>query len=59
MIQFIECSNTTDDIYNNFGDLNPKRNSKILNLFDDMIAHINTDKNFKPLLNNYLSDAEN
>ena len=39
---FIECINTMDDVYNNINDYNPKRNRKILILFDDMIADIMT-----------------
>ena len=36
-----------DDVYNNINDYNPKRKRKILIVFDDMIADIMTDKNFK------------
>ena len=35
---FIEHSNITDDIYNNFDDYKPNRNRKILIVFGDMIA---------------------
>ena len=35
---FIEYSNTTDDVYHNIDDYNPKRKRKILIVFDDMIA---------------------
>ena len=41
---FIECSNTIDDIYENIDDYNPNRKRKILNVFDDMIADIMTNK---------------
>ena len=41
---FIEYSNTMDDVCNNIDDYNPKRNSKILIVFDDMIADIMTNK---------------
>ena len=37
---FIEYSNTMDDVYNNIDDYNPKRKTKILIVFDDMIADI-------------------
>ena len=40
----IEYLNTMDDVYNNIDDYNPKRKRKILNLFDDMIADIMTNK---------------
>ena len=41
---FIECSNTIDDIHENIDDYNPNRKRKILNVFDDMIADIITNK---------------
>ena len=56
---FIEYSNTMDDVYENIDDYNPSRKRKISVVFDDMIADIMTNKNFKPLSNNYLLDAEN
>ena len=45
---FIEYSNTMDDVYNNIDNYNPERKRKILIVFDDMIANIMTNKNFKP-----------
>ena len=45
---FIEYSNTMDDVYNNIDDYNPKRKRKILIVFDDMIADIMANTNFKP-----------
>ena len=33
-----------DDVYNNINDYNTKRNRKLLIVFDDMIANINTKK---------------
>ena len=44
---FIECSNTMDDVYENIDDYNPSRKRKILIVFDDMIADIMNQKNFK------------
>ena len=44
---FIEYSNTMDDVYNNIDDYNPRGKSKILIVFDDMIADVMTNKNFK------------
>ena len=41
-----------DDVYNNINDCNPSKKSKILTVFDDMIADIMTNKNFYTLLNN-------
>ena len=39
---FIGYSNDLDNIYNNIVDYNPNRNRKILIVFDDAIADINT-----------------
>ena len=42
---FIECSDTTDDVYENINDYNPNKRRKILIVFDDMIADIMANKN--------------
>ena len=42
--EFIECSNTMNDIYENIDDYNPNRRRKILIIFDDMIADIMTNE---------------
>ena len=42
---FIECSDTTDDVYENINDYNPNKRRKILIVFDDMIADIIANKN--------------
>ena len=42
---FIECSNTMGDIYENIDNYNLNRKSKILIVFDDMIADIMINKN--------------
>ena len=47
---FIECSDTRDDIYENIDDYNPSRRRKILIFFDDMIAEIITNKEFKAIM---------
>ena len=47
---FIECSNTMDDVYENIHDYNPNRRRKILIVFDDMIAHIITNKKFQAII---------
>ena len=44
---FIECSNTMDDVYENIDDYNPNRQRNISIVFDDMIADIMSNKNFK------------
>ena len=41
---FIECSDTTDDVYENIDDCNPTRERKFLIVFDEMIADIMTNK---------------
>ena len=43
---FIECSNTTDDVYQNINNYNPSRKRKILTVFDNMFADIMSNKNF-------------
>ena len=40
--EFIEYPNTVDNVYNNINGYNPKRSRKIRIVFDDMIAHFNT-----------------
>ena len=47
---FIEYWNTMDDVYNNIGDVNPKRSRKILIVFDDTIADIKTNKKFQSIV---------
>ena len=43
----MEYSNTMNSVYNNIDDYNPKRNRKILIIFDDMISDKNTNKKFQ------------
>ena len=47
---FIEYSNTTDDVYNNIDDNNPKRKRKLLIVFNDMTADIMTNKRFEAII---------
>ena len=47
---FFECSNTLDDVYENIDNYNPKRDRKVLIVFDDMIADIMTNKKFKAII---------
>ena len=44
---FIEHSNTMDDVYENIDDCNLKRKIEVLTVFDEMVADIMTNKNFK------------
>ena len=47
---FIECSNTTDDVFENIDSYNPNRKGNIFSAFDDMIADIVTNKKFQALI---------
>ena len=47
---FIECSNATDDVYENINDYNSSRQRKILIEFHDMIADIMTNKKFQVII---------
>ena len=47
---FTECSSTMDDVYENIHDYNPSRKTKILIVFDDMIADIMTSKKFQAII---------
>ena len=44
---FKEHSKTMSDVYNNINDYNPKRERKILTVFEYMIADINNNKKFQ------------
>ena len=48
-----------DDVYSNIDNYNPKRNRKILIVFDEMIADIMINKRLQALIRYYLLDAEN
>ena len=48
--KLIEYSKTMDGVYNDIDDGNPKRNLRMLIVFDDMIADIKANKNFNPWL---------
>ena len=47
---FIEYSNTMDDVCKNIDHYNIKRTKMVLIVFDDMIAEIMTNKNFKSII---------
>ena len=47
---FIEYSNTMDNVYNNIDDYNLRRKTKILIVFDDMIADIMTSKKCQAII---------
>ena len=48
---FIECSNTTNGVYENINDSNPSRKRKILIVFGGIIADITTNKKFQAIKN--------
>ena len=43
---FVECSNTMNDVYENIDEYNPIRKTKMLTVFDDMIADIMKNKKY-------------
>ena len=47
---FTECSNTMDDVYESIDDYKLTRRRKILNVFDEMIAVIMTNKKFQSVV---------
>ena len=47
---FIVCSNTMDNVYEDIDNYNPKRNKKVLIVFDDMIADIMSNKKFQAII---------
>ena len=47
---FIECSNTINDVYENFDNYNLNRRRKIFIFFDDIIADIKTNKKFQSII---------
>ena len=47
---FIVCSDTMDDVYEDIDNYNPKRNKKVLIVFDEMIADIMTNKKFRAII---------
>ena len=49
-LDYIECSNTMDDVYENINDYNPIRKRKKIIGFDDMIADIVTNKTFQAII---------
>ena len=48
--EFIDYSNTIDDVYNNIDNYNPKRRRKIFIVYDDMIQDIMTNKRFQVII---------
>ena len=51
---FIECSNTTNSVYENINDYNPSRKRKILIVFGGIIVDIMTNKKSQAIKNSLL-----
>ena len=47
---FVVCSNKMDDVYEDIDNYNPKRDKKVLIVFDDMIPDIMTNKIFQVII---------
>ena len=47
---FIEYSDDMNDVYADISNYNKKRQNKVLTVFDDMIADIEYNKNFKKMI---------
>ena len=47
---FIECSNTVNDVYENIDDYNPNRKRKDLNVFENIIDDIMSNKKFQAVV---------
>ena len=47
---FIDYSQAIDDVYENLEDYNPKKKSRMLIVFDDMIADMESDKRLSPIV---------
>ena len=48
-----------DGVYNDINDYNPNKKRKMLIVFDDMIADINTNKKFQAIIQKLFLDAGN
>ena len=55
---FIEYSNDMQDVYKNIEDYNPRKNRKVLIVFDDMIADMINNKNLDSIVTEFLPEAE-
>ena len=47
---FMEYSNDMQDVYKNIEDYNPRKNRKVLIVFDDMIADMINNKKLSPIV---------
>ena len=51
-IAFIDYLQTIDDVYEKFEDYSPTKKRRVLILFDDMIADVETNKQLSPIFSN-------
>ena len=56
---FIEYSNDMQDVYKNIEDYNPRKNRKVLIVFDDMIADMINNKKLNLIVTELFTEAEN
>ena len=47
---FIDYSKTTDDVYENLEDSDPTKKRRVLIVFDDMMADMESNKNLSPIV---------
>ena len=52
--EFIECPNTMDIVYEDIDKYNPTRKGKVLNIFDDMIADMTSNKKVQAVVKKFL-----
>ena len=52
---FMEYSNDMQDVYKSIGDYNPRKNHKVLIVFDDMIADMINNKRLDPIVTELFS----
>ena len=56
---FIDYSQTTDDVYENLEGYNPTKKTKVVIVFDGMIADMKYNKKLSPIVTELFSEEEN
>ena len=54
LIAFIDYSQTTDDVYENLEDYNPTKKTRVLTVFDNIIADMESNKKLGPKVSKLL-----
>ena len=54
LISFIDYSQTTDDVYENLEDYNPTKKTRVLTVFDNIIADMESNKKLGPKVSKLL-----